>query len=272
MRIWGRHREGRNQVIHPTAEQVARVAYQLWERRGRTHGHHEEDWFAAEARLLFPLNYELIANYPLRRAVPVLVGETEARKCRFCERTPQYAAFGPPRPVLPATMGVSTLLSCEICDECEAHCRGPLSDHLARYWGVAAERYPGSEGREPHAGAGMSLTAYKALVAMALLIMPRCELEFFSDALDWVDNPAVNADASLFAAADNRIYRLDFPLERPGVSLARRRDDTGEMPYMLFFLAWDRMIVQLALPLCLRDSELEGGSARLIEIPPGFMS
>jgi len=34
---------------------VARRAYDLFERRGRQDGHHEEDWWQAEADLLFPL-------------------------------------------------------------------------------------------------------------------------------------------------------------------------------------------------------------------------
>jgi HSP20 family molecular chaperone IbpA len=34
---------------------VARRAYEIFERRGRADGHHEEDWRQAEADLLFPL-------------------------------------------------------------------------------------------------------------------------------------------------------------------------------------------------------------------------
>lgn len=29
-------------------EQVAELAHRFWNERGRTHGHHEEDWFRAE--------------------------------------------------------------------------------------------------------------------------------------------------------------------------------------------------------------------------------
>ena len=34
---------------------VARRAYDIFERRGRANGHHEDDWRQAEAELLFPL-------------------------------------------------------------------------------------------------------------------------------------------------------------------------------------------------------------------------
>lgn len=35
----------------PHHEEIARVAYALWEERGCTHGAHEEDWLRAEQRL-----------------------------------------------------------------------------------------------------------------------------------------------------------------------------------------------------------------------------
>jgi sigma54-dependent transcription regulator len=33
-------------------EEVARLAHRFYEERGRTHGHHIEDWFRAEQELL----------------------------------------------------------------------------------------------------------------------------------------------------------------------------------------------------------------------------
>jgi hypothetical protein len=32
-------------------ERVAELAYRFWNERGRSHGHHEEDWFRAEQLL-----------------------------------------------------------------------------------------------------------------------------------------------------------------------------------------------------------------------------
>jgi hypothetical protein len=32
-------------------DQVAELAHRFWNERGRTHGHHEEDWFRAEQSL-----------------------------------------------------------------------------------------------------------------------------------------------------------------------------------------------------------------------------
>ncbi len=36
----------------PSHEEIARLAYMYWERRGRTHGSPEQDWFCAEQELL----------------------------------------------------------------------------------------------------------------------------------------------------------------------------------------------------------------------------
>jgi hypothetical protein len=35
----------------PSYEEIARLAYQLWEERGRESGNPEDDWFRAEAVL-----------------------------------------------------------------------------------------------------------------------------------------------------------------------------------------------------------------------------
>ena len=35
-----------------TPDAIAHRAYQLWERRGRIHGHHREDWLTAETELM----------------------------------------------------------------------------------------------------------------------------------------------------------------------------------------------------------------------------
>lgn len=37
------------------ADAVARRAYDLYERRGREHGHHDDDWRQAESELVFPV-------------------------------------------------------------------------------------------------------------------------------------------------------------------------------------------------------------------------
>ena len=43
-----RQRPASGVVKAVNAEAIARVAYELFERRGRAHGHDQEDWFEAE--------------------------------------------------------------------------------------------------------------------------------------------------------------------------------------------------------------------------------
>jgi hypothetical protein len=259
-------------VVHPTSDAIARAAFDLWQRRGQTHGHDCQDWFAAEADLAFRLNYETVAEYSLRSPLPVILGDPRARKCRFCERTPGRAPFGPPFPVLPRSLGDSSLRSVELCDECEAYCRDPLNDQLAQFWRAARAEFRASEGRASRARLRCSPRAYKSLVAIALLVLPFNELDFFPGALDWMDNPAPDADARLFDTTACRAYLIDDGWERSWICLARRVDDEADLPYMLFFLAWNQMVVQLPLPLCLRDQDLDGEPLRLLEPPLGSMS
>ena len=42
------HSTNGNSISH---DQVAQLAHRFWAERGRTHGHHEEDWFRAEQAL-----------------------------------------------------------------------------------------------------------------------------------------------------------------------------------------------------------------------------
>lgn len=49
-------------IERPTEEQIAIVAYEMWEARGCPHGSSDEDWFAAEARLASPATAEDTEN------------------------------------------------------------------------------------------------------------------------------------------------------------------------------------------------------------------
>ena len=52
---------------HPDADAIARRAYALYEARGRTPGHEEEDWLAAERELLAERKAP-VAAAPVRRS------------------------------------------------------------------------------------------------------------------------------------------------------------------------------------------------------------
>jgi hypothetical protein len=244
----------------PNGDQIARAAYFRWLRRGRAHGRDRDDWVAAEKELMFGLNYQVIVDYPLNNPHRFVLGERAMRRCRFCERASGRAVFSQPRAVVMGT-GNASLLSAEVCDDCHADCREPLTGDLHRLWeAIWAE----NTWQEPHHAARSravcSLAAFKALVASALLIMPERELTNFADALEWVANPDPDFDSPLFTGLAGRAYFAPFLREQSAVCLARRIDDDAPLPYMVFSLAWGGAVVQVSVPLCVRDLDLDGRS------------
>jgi hypothetical protein len=155
------------------------------------------------------------------------------------------------------------LCSEHICDECQEECRDPLAAHCEKFWKTLHAKgdvRPVVRGREFDA-----LAVFKSLVASALLIVPEDELAYFADTLEWVNNPDHEYDGDLFADTYCHVYQLPSSPERPWISLARRIDDEVPFPYMVSFLSWRGIVVQTALPMCLRDQDLDGRCARMPE-------
>ncbi len=242
----------------PTGEQIARAAYLRWLRRGEAHGRDRDDWIAVEKELTFDLNYQVIVQYPLNNPAQVVLGERPVARCRFCERSSGRANFSQPRAVVIGT-GSASLLSAEVCDDCQADCRDPLAGDLHRLWEAV---WALNTWQEAHAGARSravcSMAAFKALISSSLLVMPEPELEYFADALEWVGNPDPDFDGPLFAGIAGRAYCASFLRDRSAICLARRIDDDSPFPYMICSLAWGGAVVQVPLPLCVRDVEQDG--------------
>jgi hypothetical protein len=249
----------------PTNEQIEVAAYHIWERRGRRHGRDREDWEAAAKQLTYSLNYEPVQEYGLFEPTPRVLGKQATRHCRFCERNSKRARFGPPSPVIPIVPN-SSLLTAEICEECQAECRDPLVDDLARFWeSLGSDEATRENHADRRASGGFSLGAYKSLVASALLILPDREMPYFLDAIEWVGNPDRGADERLFAGTTCRAYRAPDPYDGSWVSLDRRIDDSAPLPYMIALVSCNGVIVQFHLPLCSRDEDLDGRWAHLPE-------
>jgi hypothetical protein len=248
-------------MMLPTCDQVQRAAYERWMRRGRIHGYDRADWYAAEKELSFLLHYETIVDYRLDDDDRLVLGDRPVRRCRFCERTSRQAAFSCPQPAVPGPLGTGSLRTAEICDECQAECRDPLAEDFLRLWDALRAGpacFEGGQGsRRPDL---FSVAAFKSLIAAALLLMPEDELGYFPDALEWVSNPDQGCDLSLFGESSCRVYRAPFLGRRAWTSLARRvdTDDRTTLPYMLLFLGGDGIIIQVHVPLCLRDEDLDG--------------
>ncbi len=237
--------------MRPSFHEIERAAYDRWERRGGDHGGHADDWYDAEIELIFFAHYRKVAELALDGPGPHVLGDLGARRCRFCERTARQADFGDPRPIVPGRRSPATA---EVCNECRGDWLDALDDEFRRAWDRLVH--------DPQTP--LSLAAYKAMVTGALVVMPPTLLPFFVDALEWVSNPDHELDDMLLSGAACRVYRADFLRQEPGVSLYRRIDDDEPVPFVVYFLRADGLMVQLALPMCLRDEDLDG---RTVEHP-----
>jgi hypothetical protein len=246
----------------PTWQQIEKAAYERWERRGWTHGHDREDWVAAEQDLTFDLNYRTIGRLPL--AASDIPGDGKRLlRCRFCEQSAPRVEIGTCRPVFPARVGAS-LSTRELCAECAGQFETTIDQEFTRFWDSleAARSSQGQVLADP-IPTSISIGAYKALIRMAILLLPEHELANFADMIEWVANPEHEFDGGLFQDSACLVYQTNITSGTGWTGLARRIEDEAPFPFMLFFLASGRLILQVHLPLCAQDDELDGSEVRV---------
>jgi hypothetical protein len=245
--------------MRPSQEQVERAAYERWERRGGFHGGDHEDWVAAELDVFFALNYQSIAEYHFSQDGPRVIGSERRPRCRFCEQSPPRATFSFVRRALPEEVGNFSLSTREICDECADQFSRTIDQDFLRFWeSLEGLRTGTGSFRELRAPTGLTIPAYKSLIRMAVSIMPEGELASCSDTIEWVGNSDHRLDSGLFGGMGCLVYQVHDPYPGPWTSLVRRTDQDAPIPYMLFFLASGRVVLQVHLPLCSRDQDLDG--------------
>jgi hypothetical protein len=246
----------------PTWQQIEKAAYERWERRGWIHGHDREDWVAAEQDLTFDMNYHTLCRLPLD-ATDVPGGGKRLLRCRFCEQSAPRVEIGTNRPVFPACVG-SSLTTRELCGECARQFETTIDQDFTRFWHSLGAAL-GSESVQSATSfpATISIGAYKALMRMAILLMPENELANFADTIEWVANPEHDFDGGLFQESACLVYQTQHAAGAGWTGLARRIDDESPFPYMLFFLASGRLVLQVHLPLCAQDDELDGSEVRV---------
>ena len=174
-RIGGRRRNRGQKLMLPNRDQIERVAYDRWLRRDRAHGRDRDDWVAAENELTFVLNYRALVEYQLDRPKPMVLGDFAARRCRLCERTSRHATFSATRPVVQG-VGATSLLSAEICDECQADCRDPIAGHCQQLWKTLEAGMEGLELVPRHVD---SIAVLKSLVTSASVDHARARVGLF---------------------------------------------------------------------------------------------
>ncbi|MHC5541350.1 DUF2934 domain-containing protein, partial [Singulisphaera rosea] len=238
-------------MAFPTFDQIERAAYHRWERRGYSHGEHHGDWFASEQDLLFSMNYEVVAHYGLSGLARQVVGDRKRPVCRFCERAKPSANFSDNALALPEAIGNTSLFSAETCEECRSLFEEEVDPGLVEFLRSSRSNRWGS--RHP-----LSVAALKALAKTALTLMPRRELPTFESAIEWVGNPDHDFDVNLFEAHDGFLHVSSVTFSHPWVALARKVEDDAPMPYMLLFLGTSDVVVQIPVPLCMSDEDLDG--------------
>ena len=236
--------------MRPTRQQIELAAYQRWERREGHHGSDHDDWSAAEKDLVFGLNYRYLARH--RLDAPLVLGSTDRRRCRFCERPSQNVEA----PALPAWLGAGSVRTVDDCHDCRASCEADLA---ASFEAFARPLVLGSTSLPR---AGLPIAALKAIVRLAIAVLPAAELEFFTDTIEWLNNPDHAQDAPRLGDLGCHVYLTPAPIAAPFAALARRVNDEAPWPYMLFFLGSSHAVFQTHLPLSPRDEDHEDAGLR----------
>jgi hypothetical protein len=248
----------------PSRDQIERAAYERWARRGHLHGADREDWTAAEMDTLFALNYQIISEFSLAEAVQRVLGDVRRPRCRFCEESPPRASFSVLRPAIPELVDNRSLFTRDLCDECAKHFADAIDAEFAHFWqsleGLRTGTASFGDFRVP---TDITIAAYKALIRMALSLMPDQQLSSFTDTMEWVSNPDHAFDHTLFDGTSCMVYQALVPFKTAWAGLGCRIEKDAPFPRMLFFLGAQRLILQVHLPLCALDEDLDGTEVRM---------
>ena len=245
-----------------TYEHVEKAAYHRWERRGWSHGRHDDDWLAAETALRFGRLYEVVSSHGLhsRPHEPAPNGGMR-RVCRFCEQAEPRTRFGPPAPAGLGPLAEAGPLSWDQCEECRDRAEADLSPALIALHDRLPEWWAAPE------SLSISIAAAKALTRTALAILPPPILDEFPDACEWVENPDHDGDPSILGAlVGARVFLGPGACHAPWSAIARRKRDDEDYPSTLFFASSRGTTWLLPIPLGSRDEEIEPGA--MLPPPP----
>ncbi len=244
----------------PSYAQIQTAAYYRWLRRQGAHGADREDWLAAQDALSFDLNYEVIARYDLEQPTDPVLGNLARRRCRFCEQIAPAAARDEPALILSPMLRNSTLRSVEWCHECREQIRESLDPELAIFVRAftPCDASTGAFDAPARSSHSVPIAAFKALAAMAVLILPAKLLYDVEDTIEWVINPDHALDSSLMSELRCEVFVGSTPYPHAWAALARRIRDDDPVPSTVFALGIESSVFQIALPLTVADQDLDG--------------
>ncbi len=250
--------------MYPSWEQIEQAAYERWERRGRAHGHDQEDWLGAERDLFFGLNYTVLSRHRLN-GPPTLLPPERVPRCRFCERSDEEVSFSAGVPLVSSVMGPCSVTTPSECDECREQNETALEGEFRRFWEslLAMRLEVDRRGFRGLSSAirnelAMPVGALKSLVRVALLMMPESQLKYFGDTVEWVSNPEHERDHGSLESCFAWVYFPHVPLPAPSAMLVRKTEDDAPFPYVVLFLGTTELMIQVPVPYCVRDDDRDG--------------
>lgn len=241
----------------PSRVDIEKEAYARWERRGYVHGSDRDDWVAAELDLTFALNYRPLCRFSGEGETPSL---SKARRCRFCEQALPISGTvpRPGRSPFPSFLDTTSTALTDICDECDEAFRENLEPELRQFWKSLPRLI------QHGATSPIPLTPFKALTWLALAILPESELEYFSDAIEWVSNPEHDEDSGLFSSISCLACSASGGTAGPWVSIEKRRYEDSPLPAFLYLLSGGEVGLQFPIPLGVQDQESDGEERQLL--------
>lgn len=252
-------------------------------------------------------NYSPLICYHLNNDNKIHLGEKKDNTCRFCGKKHPEVTFKMITHAIPEFIGNKTLISeyeCDVCNSLFSQMETQMSNYMNLYHTAAqvsgkrgVPSYKPNSQQKSRIDLGLrtvniksvqgddqivhldeegkTLTCqghrsympqmiYKCLTKMAMTIMPENELNSFTATLDWLQG---KIEYSKNLILRFRYYPGIKPLSFVSCMLFKRKDETKNVPYCLFVLAYSNFVFQIHVPCCEKDAILDGKKVDILLVP-----
>ena len=98
------------------------------------------------------------------------------------------------------------------------------------------------------------LAVFKAIVKMALAIVPESDIDNFEDTLRWLMTPSIQLSHLKLSI---RLYEGLHDFNGECMIYKRKEDHKGNVPRYLFGLKYNNLFIQISIPLCKENVSIE---------------
>jgi hypothetical protein len=114
-------------------------------------------------------------------------------------------------------------------------------------------------------------SVYKCLAKIALTLMPEYELKHFEGTLNWINDTVHDLTKYRISMPFYLGHSSSFPYVTPlRAILLRRKNNSGNVPYMMFVLTFSSFLLQIYPPFCNEDSLLVNKTTENFSVYPIF--